>query len=82
MATPLFFKLKVRELARALEGEHDSMLQRIANESECADEFDQELMEREFPTEWEKYADIENRLWTLVMELEDLGADEEEKHGV
>jgi hypothetical protein len=69
--TPLFFRQKARQLAAALEVEHDSML----NSMQPAEEFDQDRMEREFPKAWEQYTQIEDTLWKLVMVLEDLAAD-------
>jgi hypothetical protein len=84
---PLFFRQKARQLAAALEIEHDSMLHTMPPH----EEFNQEAMERDHPSTWEKYAKIESDLWRLVMELEDLAADgpmdvygfpmEEEEHG-
>ena len=71
MATPLFFRQKARQLAAALEVEHDGMLHSMPPH----EEFDQDLLERELPGTWEKYAKIESDLWRLVMELEDLAAD-------
>lgn len=72
MATPLFFRQKVRSLAAALEVEHDGMLVR---DNPSHQEFDQSLMERDFPTVWGQYAEIESTLWKLVMVLEDMAAE-------
>ena len=71
MATPLFLRQKAKSLAAALEVEHDSMLLNLPQHQE----FDQDLLERDFPTAWEQYAALESELWNIVMKLEDLAAD-------
>ncbi len=69
---PVWFRLKAWELAKALESEHDLMTQPAGG----ADvEFDQEAMERDYPEIWDRYTDINGRIWELVMELEQIAGD-------
>jgi hypothetical protein len=66
---PYYFRQKVWDLAKTLEFEHDNML----NYGEPPNnEFDQESLELSHPKIWDHYAEINEQLWKLVLELEEL----------